>query len=787
MRTLRSFLHYLTLILLFGVLSAFGLFRTCSHAHAEQIPTVSPESLGMDSARLNVIDDIVREGLEQSKMPGCVVLIGRRGGIVLHRAYGDRQTQPTQNPMLADTVFDLASLTKPIATATSIMSLVERGQIDIAARVSQYIPEFAANGKESITVHQLLTHQSGLIPDNALADYQMGIDEAFRRINALKPTTDPGTKFIYSDVNYIVLGTLIRTISGLNVHEYSQQNIYGPLQMTETGYVPADLLKARAAVTEQRDERWMQGEVHDPRAYLLDGIAGHAGLFSTAADLARYATMMLNGGRLGDVQILKPETVELMIRPHPVSSGFRGLGWDIRTGYSSNRGDLLSGRAFGHGGFTGTGIWIDPELDLFILFLSNRVHPDGKGLVNPLIGRVGTVAASAIVNRVPVATSNATVRPDVLNGIDVLQRDKFQQLAGRKVGLITNQTGVNRDGVTTVQLLHDAAEFELVTLFSPEHGIAGKLDVSKIADTTDEATGLKVFSLYGESRRPSADSLKGIDTIVFDIQDIGCRFYTYPSTMGNAMRAAAEHGLRFVVLDRINPIGGVDVQGPVLDDGGQTFVGYHTIPVRHGLTIGEYATLLNSELKLNLDLQIIRVEGWNRHQLFDETGLTWINPSPNMRNLTQALIYPGVGLLETTNLSVGRGTDTPFEIIGAPWIKERELAAHLNAAGLVGVRFVPVRFTPTSSKFVNESCGGVNIIVTDRSHVKPLQIGIQLMCSLRALYPAEWETKSLNRLLISAKVQEAVLAGQPLTAIEALWTAELADYLPRRAKVLLYE
>jgi uncharacterized protein YbbC (DUF1343 family) len=749
------------------------------------IPVIRPELAGMDPTRLSVIDDIVREGLAQGKMPGCVVLIGRREGIVFRKAFGFRQTTPQQVPMTIDTVFDLASLTKPIATATSVMILVQQGKIDIHAPVASYLPEFAANGKDEITVKHLLTHTGGLIADNSIEDYAGTPEEAFGKIYNLKPTAEPGREFIYSDVGFLVLAQIVKAVSGKDVHEFSQESLFQPLGMSETGYLPSDPLKARAAVTEQRDGQWMQGEVHDPRAYALGGIAGHAGLFSTANDLARYAVMMLNHGQLGDVELLNPDTFTLMTTAVEIPRGRRALGWDVRTGYSSNRGDLMSSKAFGHGGFTGTGIWIDPAQNLFVIFLSNRVHPDGKGLVNPLIGRIGTIAGAAL--RDSKTRNPSPVPANVLNGIDVLQRDNFVALNGRNVGLITNQTGLSRDSVSTIRLLHDASDVNLITLFSPEHGLEGKLDIPKIGDQQDATTGLKVFSLYGETRTPTQESLEGIDTLVFDIQDIGCRFYTYVSTMGNAMKAAGEHGIRFVVLDRVNPIGGIGVQGPILDDGDQSFVGYHTLPVRHGMTAGELAQMFRKEMNVDVDLQIIQVEGWKRSLLFDETGLTWTNPSPNMRSLTQALLYPGVGLLEMTNLSVGRGTDTPFEVIGAPWIHERELAAHLYAAGLPGVRFVPIRFRPTSSKYANESCGGVNILISDRDQFNSLRTGIQLMCSLRALFAEHWETKNLNRLLSSTKVRDAVLGGKPVTEIESLWAEELATFMNRRKEFLIYE
>jgi CubicO group peptidase (beta-lactamase class C family) len=359
------------------------------------LPLVRPEAVGMNAARLRHIDEIVQEGLDRDRMPGCVVLVGTRGSIAWLKAYGSRQTQPEVVPMTTDTVFDLASLTKPVATATSVMSLIEQQKIALDDPVVKYIPEFAPNGKHVITIRHLLTHQSGLLPDNSLRDYQDGPKLAFERIHDLKLRAEPGTRFIYSDVGFLVLGELVERISGRTLNEYAEATIYRPLGMTETGYLPAESLQERSAVTQQREGRWMRGEVHDPRAWELGGVAGHAGLFSTAQDLARYAQMLLNGGELGDTRILQETTVTLMRTPVRVSGGLRALGWDVRTGYSSNRGDLFSKQAFGHGGFTGTALWIDPELNLFVVFLSNRVHPDGKGSVNSLAGRIGTIAAAA--------------------------------------------------------------------------------------------------------------------------------------------------------------------------------------------------------------------------------------------------------------------------------------------------------------------------------------------------------------------------------------------------------
>ncbi|MCA9235093.1 MAG: DUF1343 domain-containing protein [Planctomycetales bacterium] len=749
--------------------------------------------MGFDLDRLTAIEALVAPEIERGKLPGCVLAIGRTGGPAFCRAYGNRQLLPEPKPMTADTVFDMASLTKPLATATSVMQLVERGLVRLRTPVAEYIPEFAAGGKDQITVEQLLTHHSGLVPDNSLADYEQGVDEAWRRIYALEPIKTPGTEFIYSDVNFEVLGKLVERVTGMPLNEYAAQHVFQPLGMSETGYLPAEPLRQRAAPTEQREGHWMQGEVHDPRSYLLGGVAGHAGLFSTAQDLSKYCDAMLRLCRTADAPPcpLSRAAVLEMIRPRDVSGSFRALGWDSASRYSSNRGELFSSRAFGHGGFTGTALWIDPDLDLFVIFLSNRVHPDGSGSVNDLAGRIGAVAAAAIVgeNRQADAADgdeSETNQTPVLTGIDVLQRDGFRALAGKRVGLITNHTGLNRDGASTIELLHAAPDVELVAIFSPEHGIAGKLDQSHIGDTRHESTGVPVHSLYGESRRPSAEQLAGLDAMVFDIQDIGARFYTFISTMGEAMDACAEAGVPFVVLDRPNPINGVDVEGPMLDPGSESFVAYHRLPVRHGMTVGELAELIRAERQLKMDLKVIPVEGWRRSEYWDATGLVWVNPSPNMRSLAEAVLYPGVGLLETTNVSVGRGTDTPFEVLGAPWIDAIELAAELNQAHLPGVSFVPVKFTPDASKFANEACGGVNIVITDRAAIAPVDVGLQIACALRKLYPDQWESKRFNRLLGNAAILAAIQAGRSAESLRELYEPELEEFREHRQQYLLY-
>lgn len=752
---------------------------------SSRLPVVEPKKVGMRSDLLDLIDHVVNDGIEEGKMAGCVVAVGRHGKLAFLRAYGHRQLEPTQEVMEVDTVFDMASLTKPVATATSIMLLWQQGKIKLTDPLSQYIPEFAKNGKDEITILQLLTHQAGLIPDNALGDYQDGMELAFERIFALNTIETPGKKFIYSDVGYILLAELVRRISGMDVHEFSQKQVFQPLGMSDTGYLPDEAIQARCATNDQRRGSWVKGVVHDPRALALQGVAGHAGLFSTAEDMAVYAQLLLNNGEYDDQRILNPGTITVMTQGYPVSSGKFGLGWDKQTGYSSNRGSNLSPKAFGHGGFTGTVLWIDPELDMFYVVLSNRLHPDGKGAVNQLAGRIGTLAAAAISPK--LEKKEVEVAETVLTGLDVLVADDFELLKDQRIGLITNHTGRDRLGQSNIQRMQKSSNVDLVALFSPEHGIAGNFDTSAISDSIDKSSGVAVYSLYGAARRPSAEQLADVDALVFDIQDIGTRFYTYISTMGLAMQAAAEHNKKFYVLDRPNPIGGVEVSGSMLDDDQRSFVAFHNIPVRYGMTVGELALMFKEELGLELELQIVPMEGWNREWFFDETGLSWINPSPNMRSLTAALLYPGVGLLETTNLTVGRGTDKPFETIGAPWMDGRLVAKELGKLRMPGVSFIATTFTPSSSKFANENCQGIQICVTDRSRLDVNRLGLALAKTLGKLHPQDWKSKEYIRLLGNEKYFQAI---RDRTSIENILTSQKVDLFSfrlRRDRFLIYE
>ncbi|MDA9764808.1 DUF1343 domain-containing protein [Opitutales bacterium] len=685
-----------------------------------------------DSSKLDAIDAAIKTAIAEKKTPGGVFWLEHRGQRFA-KAYGNKSIEPEIVPTKINTIYDSASITKVVATTPAIMLLIEQEEILLDAPVTDYLDGFDNGGKETITIRHLMTHSSGLRPGigltvevNGEKQSWEGYDTAIELAKSEHVRQEPGTGFIYSDINFILLGEIIQQVTGRKLEDFTREEVFEPLGMKDTGYLPDEETWGRIAATKWVDGKMLQGIANNPICRRTGGVHGHAGMFTTAADLARFARMILNEGELEGLRFLKPETVSLMtsVQSPARIDDWRGLGWDMDTSYTKQRGDLFPLGGFGHTGFTGPSIWIDPYSKSFVIFMSNRVHPDGTGDVLGLRRVLGTLAAEAIqdfdFNTVPHALTK------VRNGIDVLEAQDFSELAGLRVGLITNHTGKSRKGKSTIDLLNESEATDLVALFSPEHGIRGELD-DEVNDSLDEKTGLNIDSLYGNTRKPLPDSLNELDALVFDIQDIGCRFYTYISTMGLAMGAAAENGKKFFVLDRVNPIDGVTVDGP-LRRGESEFIAYHEIPIRHGMTVGELAQMIKSENGLSLDLQVIQVEGWRRDMLFDETGLPWINPSPNMRNLTQALLYPGIGLLETTELSVGRGTDTPFEIIGAPYINHLELAEELKRLQFKDVRFVPIQFTPESSKFEGEQCNGVNIILTDQDNCSIVDLGIAIGC-----------------------------------------------------------
>ncbi len=829
-----------------GVLCALG-----SGSFSQVLPPAAPNTAGMSAEKLNRIDALVEKDIADKKLPGAVVIVGHKGKIVFRKAYGNRALVPAAEKMTVDAIFDVASLTKVVATTTSVMILVERGQLRLNDTVGKYIPEIQDKDAKSITIQQLLTHVSGYAPDFDLREKWTGREGMLQALYKEKLRTAPGAKFVYSDIGFIVLAEIAERISGKNILNLFYENLTLRL-MGSSGFVtlnrnftidgvdneshirdnvkriaPTENIKGQQSYLggtfDGKDgDKILRGQVHDPTSYRMNGVAGHAGLFSTGDDLARFCQMLLNGGILDGKRILSANTVARMTAPVVVSEdgAARGLGWDMNTAFSSNRGELFPLGSFGHTGFTGTSIWIDRVSQTFVVFLSNRVHPDGKGDVTPLRAKVATIVASAVEdtaieqvrlaentywsqvgpqiekfriqnsklqNQAAITTNNEqpTTNANVLNGIDVLEKNNFKELNGLRIGLVTNHTGRDRAGIQTIDILKAASNVKLVALFAPEHGIRGEVD-DQVSDSVDEKTRLPIYSLYGETRRPKPEQLKDIDALVFDMQDVGVRFYTYGATLKNVLEEAAKAKIKVFVLDRTNPIGGVDVEGPLADPDKLSFVVTHTTPLRHGMTIGEWAAMVNAENKINADLTVIKMEGWRRGLWFDQTGQTWINTSPNMRSLTEATLYPGIGMMEYTNISVGRGTDTPFEVVGAPWIDGQKLAGHLNARNLPGARFVPVRFKPNASVFKDQECGGINIVVIDRARFKSVRTGFEIAAALQKLYPEDWKTDRYNLLLANRDTFERIKRGEAPEVVEKAWQPSLDEFLKRRAQFLLY-
>ena len=759
----------------------------------------APLSLELDPQRFARIDQVTKKEIAAGHLPGAVVLVGHKGKIVYRQAFGLRSLEPRPQPMTTDAIFDIASLTKVVATTTAIMQLVDQGRLRLDEPVAKYWPDFAKNGKGSITIRQLLTHTSGLRAEVKSPRWS-GYQGAMAAIAVDRPVNPPGTAFRYGDANFIALGELVRRVSGQPLDVYCAQNIFKPLGLGDTSFKPPAAKQARFAPCDRFNGELRCGQVQDPTAYRMGGVAGNAGVFATADDLAVFAQMLLDGGVSRGRQILSPAAIKAMTKPQGIagSSTRRGLGWDIRSPFSKIFNASFPKGSFGHTGYTGTSIWIEPRSKTFLIILTNRLHPHGKGQVKLLRAEIAAAVAGALAMGPPAGVAalgdaggdvgqgqsdgpERRVRP----GIEVLASAGFALLKGKNIGVITNHTGIDAAGRSTVAILRRAPGVKLRAIFSPEHGLSGKLD-EKVASGQDPATGLPVYSLYGDVKRPTTQMLRGLDALVYDIQDIGARFYTYITTMAYCLEAAAAAGLDFYVLDRPDPLTAASVQGPVLDPGLKSFIGYYPLPVRYGMTAGELAQLFNRERALGAKLHVVRMEGYRREAWFDETGLPWVNPSPNIRSLTQATLYAGVAMVESANVSVGRGTPTPFEVMGAPWISGERLARYLQQRRIAGVAFEAIVFVPGANPFRGQRCEGVRLRLVDRAAFDAPALGVELAAALNRLYPGKFQIDRTLGMIGSREVLQAIKQGDDPRDIQRRWQRGLDNFRARRARYLLY-
>ncbi|MDR3688339.1 MAG: DUF1343 domain-containing protein [Fimbriimonas sp.] len=751
------------------------------------------------------LDAAVELAIRERRIPGAVLIVGHDGHIVHRKAYGNRSEVPAVEPMTLDTIFDCASLTKVVATTSCLMKLFEEGKYRLGDKVTDYIPEFQG-GQSPITLRNLMTHFSGLRPDVPLKPDWSGYDTGIHLACTDPPMAPPNTRHVYSDINFELLGELVHRTSGQTLAAFAREHIFLPLGMKDSMYQPPVSLVPRIAPTEAdpKTGQILRGVVHDPTARNMGGIAGHAGLFSTGDDLARFCQMMLNKGVLGPTRLFSPLTVQKFTDPQtPIDQPvLRGLGWDIDSPYSGNRGELFPIGSYGHTGFTGTSIWIDPSSKTYVILLTNAVHNGPRPPMLALRSKVATITAAALgitSRRVILNGYNDTIdyvgrrrvvehQGAVLTGLDVLEASHFEPFAGKRIGLITNQTGLDRHGKRNVDLMV-AAGVKVAKLFSPEHGWAGAVDHEGITDTVDAATGIPVLSLYGKTLRPTPEMLEGLDALVFDIQDIGVRFYTYESTMAYAMEAAAKAHLPFYVLDRPNPITGVRVEGPPMDEANTSFVGYlAAMPVRHGMTVGELAGLFNAERRLGVDLHVVKMHDWDRGDWLDSTNQPWVNPSPNIRSLNAASLYPGLCLIEyAPNISVGRGTDSPFEQIGAEFIDGPKLSAYLNRRGIPGIRTYPTTFTPNAAKLEGKPVQGVRFVITDRENMDAVKIGLEVAVALERLYPGKVDIEAGKKLIGSNDVIRQIQSAEDPEDIQDSYRDALKKFEAVRAKYLLYK
>lgn len=771
-----------------------------------------------ERADFAAVDAAVEEAVASGELPGAVVLVGRGERVLYRRAFGERGTLPRPAPMDMGTVFDVASLTKPFATTLAVMSLVERGTLDLDVPLGRALPEFRGPEFAGVTLRRMLTHTAGFAampPDAALGG---GFPRAAQGLARLPLDYAPGGGFQYSDVGFILLGEVVRRASGQPLDRYVERAFYRPLGLRDTTFHPPAAARGRIAPTGFANGRLLLGEVHDPRARLLGGVAGHAGLFSTAPDLARIVRMLLADGILDDHRYLRPATIRTMWMPAAEADSGRALGWDVSSRYAAPFAPFFPIGSVGHTGFTGTSVWLDPASGAFVILLTNRVHPSGGGAarIRDLRERVTAAVGAALFASAPPAdafptgatASDSPVAPPatpasahpagrdgaavrdigpvrVKSGLDVLAGQGFARLRGESVAVVTNQTGVDAAGRRLVDLLAAAPGVKLQAIFSPEHGLAGDAN-SKVPHGRDPVTGKPVWSLYGATLKPTAAMLKDVSAIVFDIQDVGVRYYTYLTTLVYVMEAAAARGIPVVVLDRPNPITGLVIEGPLMDPDLQSFTAPHPLPVRTGMTIAEFARMAADERRLPVNLEVVAMQGWERGLWYDETGLPWVNPSPNIRSVTQALLYSGVGLLEATNLSVGRGTEMPFEVVGAPWIEAGGLAEALAQQRLAGVRFEPAWFTPTGDKYARTPCAGIRMIVTDREAVRPYAVGLAIARALRLRHRDQFKPEAIQNLLVNRSTMWAFLRGDPLERLLAWASSDRVSFLKRRASYLIY-
>lgn len=727
----------------------------------------------------NAFQRALAEAVQEARAPGAVLFVGESGRRIFLDAAGYAQLEPVRRPARTDTLYDLASLTKVVAATTAILKLRDAGALRLDQSASDFVPIEPLRG---VAIEHLLRHTAGFSETNRYYRLVSTADElvswyAFDGLDAA-----PGERYRYSDASFVLLAKIVEVAALQPFDVFCANEIFRPLQMRETTFNPAPELAARCAATEHC--RWrgrvVVGQVHDENAYAIGGVSGHAGLFSTAEDLGRFCFGLMNGA------LLDLETVREMTRPGGFAPyPWQALGWHVDPWQTKALGWLPSRTAFGHTGWTGTSIWMDPERQNCVVLLSNTPHPSRRRMRNgPLRKTVHKAVGAALY-------------PDSTNahsGLDRLMREEFDRIRKSRYAVLTNRAAVDFLGRNILEVLSLApADCRLVRLFSPEHGLSGELEAGAHVES-DRWNGVEVVSLYGGQRAPEPDQLREIDLFLVDLQDVGARYYTYHATMKRCLEACEAAGVPVLVLDRPNPLGGVVLEGPIARDT-ESIVSAAAIPVRHGMTMGEMALWYKQTEFRRVVLDVLGLDGWTPDRYFEQTSLPWVAPSPNIPSARTALWYVGNCLFEGINLNEGRGTETPFEVIGAPWLNPEHVIAEVPDALRAGAGLEPVTYTPVSMPgksvdplYRNIECRGIRFHLADAARLRPLGLALAIIAAARAVHPdrVEWAGQpSFDTLIGETDTRRALEDGLPVEQIVARWTADLNRFDRSRPKLYL--
>ncbi len=711
----------------------------------------------------------LREAVSKAKCPGGVAYVGAKDETYFFEAEGRRQVTPKPLPAERLTVYDLASLTKVIATTTAVMLLRDDGVLALDQPVSEHIP---VPSLSRFTIRNLLTHTSGLYAWHA--DYKdvHSVTEFVQRCADIEPDWEPGTRRRYSDPGFLLLGMVVELASRDSLDAFCRKRIFEPLGMKDTTFNPPPAMRERCAATAWCSWRGrvMRGEVHDENAYAVGGVSGHAGLFSTAPDVARFCRTLLAG------ELLKETTLAEMTRLGQVACyPWQGLGWQLDPWRGGPQGYLPSRAAFGHTGWTGTSMWMDRDTGLFAILLGNTCHPDREHRDSETFRRTFYDG---------VAARFYPGRGNTHTGLDRLVLDDFAPLREKRIALLTHHAAVDELGRPILDVLKLAPDVHVKVVYSPEHGLRGQAEAGESVGG-QTAPGMEVISLYGRRRRPSRDELAGVDLFVVDLQDVGARYYTYPATMRECLAACGEAGTPVLLLDRPNPLGGAVIEGPAADEAGSP-VCYAHIPVRHGMTLGELATLFLAREWPGPKpaLTVHPLDGWTPDFLFDSCSLPWLAPSPNIPTPETALVYIGMCLFEGTNLNEGRGTDTPFQLIGAPWLRPDVVLKEVEAEWTTGLQLTPDNYTPRAipgkaikPRYKDETCQGIRIDVTDPGMARPFTLAVALIQAIRRVHPAEFAWNDhFDALAGGPGLRRGVERGEGVRHMARQWREEIEAF-----------